>query len=255
MNKKVIIIEDEKPASDRLIKLIAEIDPGLQIVECLDSIEDSVSYLKANPSPDLLFMDIQLADGLSFKILEQVQIEAPVIFTTAFDQYALRAFQVNSIDYLLKPVNPEELKRAIEKFKKWGGKAYASLHDYKALADLIKGGEKKYKERFLIRKGSKLQHIPSSSIAYFFSDASTTFLVDENNERYLIDYNLESLEELLDPNQFFRVNRKLICGIKAVLFVEQYFNGRLLLGLNPGFDEEVFISRQRVKDFREWLDS
>lgn len=255
MNKNVLIIEDEKPAADRLIKMLQDIDPLLKVVGKCDSIEDAVNFLKNNPSPDLIFADIQLADGLSFRIFEQVQVDVPVIFTTAFDEYALRAFRLNSIDYLLKPINPQELESAIGKFRKWGRLPEEVQPDYKTLAELIKLGEKKYKQRFLIRKGSKLQHIPAESVAYFMSDASSTFLVDDNNEQYLVDYNLETLEDLLDPGTFFRINRKMICSIKAVAQIENYFNGRLQLILRPALNEEVFVSRQRVKDFREWLDS
>lgn len=248
----ILIVEDEKPAAHRLRRLLEEIAPDLSVIDRFDSIEDTVAYLKRFPAPDLIFLDIQLADGMSFEIFRQVEVSSPIIFTTAFDQYALQAFKVNSIDYLLKPIDPEELKGAIQKFR--------SLHvqgskvDYEALLAQIESTNRKLKKRFLLKSGSKLIYIETDQVAYFFSQDSSTFITDTQGKQFLHEMPLDELEQQLDPTQFFRISRSMIINLRSIEQIEPYMNGRLILELNPNFEEQVFVSRQRVREFKEWLD-
>jgi len=252
---KVLIVEDEKPAAVRLTRLLREENPDIIICSVLESIEETLEYFAKAERPGLIFMDIQLADGLSFSIFEAIDIREPVIFTTAFDQYALKAFEVNSIDYLLKPVEPERLHKALAKFRSFMSEGFVPPIDYATLISALKRGSVQHKERFLVRKGSKLAYLPTAEVAYFFSDSSLSFLVARNGDRHLIDFNLEKLEELLDPAKFFRINRKCILSLESIRNMEPHFNGRILVDIFPPFDEALYVSRQRAKEFRDWLDS
>ncbi len=247
----VLIIEDEIPASKRLTKLLTSCRPDIKVIEVLDSIESSILWLKSNAHPTLIFMDIQLADGLSFEIFNNVNIKTPVIFTTAFDQYTLNAFKVTGIDYLLKPIDVEELKTALDKFDHLFPKDYDIGVLKKALQEIQTPS---YKERFLVKNGQQLQYIPVESVRYFYSDDGLIFLKTEDKKRYAIDYTLEKLEELISPQKFLRINRKMIIGIEAIQKIHTYFNSRLKLELQPDIDFEVIVSRDRVADFKGWLD-
>lgn len=255
---KVLIIEDEPFAQKEIARLLALCDPGIQIIEYLDSIEDSVEWLKTNARPDLIFMDIQLADGLSFEIFNQVQVMAPVVFTTAYDEYAIRAFKVNSIDYLLKPVEEEALQAALLKFEKMK-QQYSEVPKPTYLStsqidQLLRLGKSDYKTRFVSVIGDKIKHVGVEQIAYFFADDNTVYLVTLDRKKLIINYTLDDLEPLLDPRQFFRVNRKYLAKISAIGDVNKYFNSRLKITLLPPVEDEVLVSRRRVQGFLEWMD-
>jgi DNA-binding LytR/AlgR family response regulator len=248
----VVIIEDEKLAAERLQTMLERLEPDLRVVQRIASVRKAVEYFTGNSQPDLIMMDVQLADGLSFEIFEQVEVSAPVIFTTAYDEYAIRAFKVNSIDYLLKPISEEELSRAFQKMKK---AAPASLSASPMLDQAIRQITQKFKSRFVVRIGDHLQFVPVEQIDCFFSHDKATFLQRNDKRRMAIDYPLDALENLLDPQLFFRVNRKFIVNIQAMRDVVYYSNSRLRLFLNSGEPEEIIVSRDKVPAFRDWLDS
>ncbi|MCA9606782.1 MAG: response regulator transcription factor [Phaeodactylibacter sp.] len=250
---KVLIVEDEKPAANRLQQLLQKQRPQADILGQIDSVESAARWLGENPGPDLLFLDIQLADGLSFDIFREVEVQAPVIFTTAYDQYTLRAFKLNSIDYLLKPIDPEELERALSKFDRFFGKA--PLLNARALESLIQSFQApEYKERFIVKIGQQLTYIQADDVHYFYSEDGLLFARMKDKKRHALDYTLDQLEGLLNPRMFFRLNRKAIAHIHAVHKVSPYFNSRLVVELKPRPDFEVIVSRDRVGDFKNWLD-
>ena len=251
----VLIIEDEKLAANRLIGLLKNIDNDAKIVGTIDSIKASVAWFSSNHQPDLAFMDIQLADGLSFEIFDQVVISCPVIFTTAFDEYALRAFKVNSIDYLLKPIDPDELSRAVDKFRHWhqdGSKSEALAQP--VMDRVLQMLTKTYKSRFLVRAGEHIKTIPVEQVTYFYSMEKATFLNTAENKEYDIDYTLEELDGLLNPELFFRINRKYIVSMGAIRDIINFTNSRLKLRLVNSSDNEIIVSREKVADFKNWLD-
>lgn len=249
---RILIIEDEKPAARRLTSLVKALDPSIEIVDILDSVSAAVAWFKTFSPPDLVFLDIQLADGLSFEIFSQVEVDAPIIFTTAYDQFALKAFKVNSVDYLIKPIDPEELKSAWEKFNRQSKASRIDAVQVRALLDEIHGPQ--FKERFWVKSGEQLNYLSVDEIAYFLSDSGVTQAVNYKKIPFALDKNLESLEEVVDPKRFFRVNRKLILIIESIEKIHTWFNGRLKLDLNPDPGLEVFVSRDRVNDFKSWLD-
>ncbi len=251
---RTLIIEDEQPAAKRLAKLLAEHCPSCEILAFLESVEAASEWLVSNPSPDLIFMDIQLADGLSFDIFSKTDVSAPVIFTTAFDQYTLRAFKVNSVDYLLKPIDPEELKKAIEK--------YYRLHkqhetfDRSGIEKMLKSvfKQQEYKERFLVKSGQHLNYVPVKEVAYFYSEDGIAFAQCANGKKHIIEYTLDQLEEVLNPVDFFRINRQVIIRPEAIQKISTWFNSRLKLSLLPLNELNFVVSRDRVSDFKKWLD-
>ncbi|KAB7728729.1 response regulator [Rudanella paleaurantiibacter] len=251
----VLLIEDEDLAAERLAKLIREHDDSLTILGPLDSVDDAVDWFATHPQPDLLLLDIHLSDGLSFGIFNRTSVHCPVIFTTAYDQYALRAFSVNSIDYLLKPVDPTQLGRALNK---WRSRlmpvpvlAPNLIHQLsRDIAQLSRA----YKTRFLVKFGDHLQFRNTDDVAYFYADGKIVYLVSTDNRRYVIDYTLEELEMQLDPRQFFRVNRKVVARINTIRDIRTNVGGRLRLHFQPAPDEEVFVSRERVPEFKAWLE-
>lgn len=250
---KTLIIEDERPAALRLTKLIQKTAPNAEIVEVIDSVEASVKWLKTFDQPDLIFMDIQLADGLSFDIFQKVKINAPVIFTTAYDQYTLQAFKVNSVDYLLKPIDPEELDKALKKYETVFQKPQS--YDQSAISQLLENlQQKNYKERFLVKTGQQFSYIPIEEIAYFYSEDKVVCAQNNNGKRHIIDYTLDQLEDCLSPDNFFRINRKFITKLSSIQKINTYFNSRLKLQLNPSPTSEVIVSRERVMNFKSWLD-
>ena len=249
---QVLIIEDEQPAAKRIKKLVADLDPKIEIIDVIDSVEDAVEWFKNNEMPDLAFFDIQLADGLSFSIFEQAEVTCPVIFTTAYDQYAIKAFKVNSIDYLLKPIEPEALQNAWNKFQSLSKESGPTLQEMMAAFQQM-NQKKNFKERFLIKKGDGFKYLTINEVAYFLSDNGLTFLIDKTGKRYVIDDKMDSLADSLDPHQFFRINRKFIIGENAVSKISNYFNSRLKLELLPVVKEEVIVARERVGEFKKWL--
>lgn len=251
---KVLIIEDEPPAVNRLSKLLKSVDANIEIVDVIDSVETAISYLKHKSGLDLIFMDIQLSDGLSFDIFNETEVKVPIIFTTAFDQYTLSAFKVHSIDYLLKPIEPEELSAAIDKFKEYfSNEASVDNNDlHKLVKDLM---PKKYKERFLVKTRKELKYVAIDQIAYFYSEDGYTHLVTHTGQKQIIDYKLDELEAMVDPDKYFRINRKMIVELHSILKIETYFNSRLKLKLNPPHPSDVIVSRERCTKFKFWLDN
>jgi two-component system, LytTR family, response regulator LytT len=247
---KVVIIEDEAIAARRLQKLIQELEPDTTILALLDSVEGAVKWCKENVFPDLFFMDIQLADGLSFEIFEKVEIKSPVIFTTAFDEYAIKAFEVNSIDYLLKPLEKEALARALKKFKQNEKKDSSNLKSI--LSELITG-RNNFKERFLVKKGDSFIPLAISDIAYFYAEEKVVFAKSKNAQRYLIEYTLDNLEASLNPDLFYRVNRQMLVSVDSVQLIKSSFNGKLKAIVDPAFEQEIIISREKAQDFKNWL--
>lgn len=251
---KVIIIEDEIPAANRLAKLLHNFSDEIEIVHKLDSVESSVKYLSAPQNIDLIFMDIQLADGLSFDIFQQTTVNTPVIFTTAFDQYTLKAFKVNSIDYLLKPIDEAELHKSIDKYLKLYPKKKVDFSD-KILKMMEEMNAVKYKERLLIKRGQQLSYIKTENVSYCFADGKLCYAVDNTGTKYLLESTLTQLEEQLQPTIFYRINRHLLVNIDAVKKVHTWLGGRLKLEIHPSTTAETVVSRERVNGFKEWLGS
>ena len=248
---RILIIEDEMPAANRMIRLLQQLFPAGEFLERLDTVSRAVRWFGENSPPDLIFCDIQLADGISFEIFEKVKVTAPVIFTTAFDQYAIKAFQVNAIDYLLKPIDPAELEKAVDKFK---SRQLKPALDIDVLRGLLQLEKKAFKSRFLVRFGEKIQSIAMEEVAFFFSEERVTFLQTKEGKKYVLDATLEQVESQIDPEVFFRINRKYLCRVDAVDEVLTYSNSRLKVKLKNCPDHDILISREKVGDFKDWLD-
>lgn len=250
----ILIIEDEKPAADRLVRLLKNYYPEAKYVQDIDSIKSAVNWFETHPKPDLFFLDIQLADGLSFEIFKQVEVNSPVIFCTAYDQYAMKAFELNSVDYLLKPIDPEDLEKAIEKFKTRFDKKPEASFDYSKLESLLNAKNQDFKERFVVKVGDKIKAIPTKEIAFFYSESKATFAQDFNGKSFLIDFSLDQLLDVLDPKKFYRLNRKYIASFESIEDMRSYSNSRLKLILKNCKDQDILMSREKVTDFKNWLD-
>lgn len=260
----VLLLEDEYPAAERLQRLLRQAAPDAQVLAVLDSVAGALQWLDANPAPDLILSDIQLADGLSLEVFEQTVVRSPVIFTTAYDAYAIRAFKANSVDYLLKPVKLTELQAALTKLREWRAPVSASpalqpapdaaAHRLERLLDALPRSEQHYKARFLVRSGEQLLPVPAAQVAWFQSRHETTTLTTTDGRRFVVDYTLEQLEALLDPRQFFRLNRQFIAQLPAVQRLHPHFNGKLLLELQPAPSEEVLVSREKAGAVKQWLE-
>ena len=248
---RVLIVEDEIAAARRLSKMLLEIELSAQILGITDSVSSTVEWLKSNPEPDLILLDIHLADGVSFKIFNQVKVKCPIIFTTAFDQYAIQAFKLNSVDYLLKPINPEDLRFSLNKFKE--KQSPSNNFDFEKILAEIRKPQQDYQQRFVVQFADKLKAIEIDSVAYFMAMEKSVFLVSTDNHRYAIDYTMEKLETVLNPKSFFRVNRKFIVSFKSIKNMYFYSKSRVKLELNPPVDSEVIVSTERSSDFKEWL--
>ena len=247
-----LIVEDEKVAAVRLSGLIKKYDPTIDILGIVQSVKNAVQWINTHQTPDLIFMDIQLADGLSFEIFEQTIVKTPVVFTTAYDEYALKAFKVNSIDYLLKPVDFNELKNAIEKFK--------ANHSPKEIPvpvfdNILQSLTKNYKNKFVIKVGEHIKVFSTEEIQCFFSMEKSTFLQNNSGRDYAISYSLDQLEDLLDPSRYFRINRKFIVSLTAITDIVSYSNSRLRVKLQSNESDELIVSREKVQDFKKWLES
>jgi DNA-binding LytR/AlgR family response regulator len=248
---KVLIIEDERLASQKLTRLLEEIDPGIEIVKILRSVEGTINWLLKNSYPDLIFMDIQLEDGICFEIFENCDIRTPVIFTTAYDAYTLKAFKVNSVDYLLKPVAKDDLKNAIEKFKE----VHINKPDQAIIESFLNLQQSRTKERFLVKIGEHYRSVQAGNINCFFIKERCNFINVDDGKNYAIDYSLDKIEKLVDSKMFFRINRNFIINYSAIQDVIAYSSNRLKIILNHWTEEDdILISRERVTEFKEWMD-
>lgn len=252
----LLFIEDEYPAAERLQKLVQRVEPGAHILAVIESVAQGVEWLTNHEAPDLILSDIQLADGLSFEIFERVVLRCPVIFTTSYDAYALRAFKVHSLDYLLKPIKEAELQAALRRFREVRASVGPETHFSKIeqLLDSLDRTPRAYKARFLVRHREQLIPVPTTDIAFLHSQHEQVCLVTADNKRYIVDYTLEQLEKLLDPARFFRVNRRVLATPDAIQRIDLHFNGKLKLTLRPELPDEVLVSREKAPAFRGWLE-
>ena len=253
---KVILIEDEKSAQDNMLAILKEIDPGIEVLACLDSIHHTVSYFSEHPPPDLAFFDIHLADGSAFKIFDQVDVQCPVVFTTAYSEYALKAFKVNSIDYLLKPIKRTELEFAINKFKNVQSKSSAKIGKeiLSAIKSIYPEGKKKYKKSLLVKKFDGFIPIRTDDIALFYIDAGIVYCQMQDGQTHAVHEKVDSIQKDLDPNYFFRINRRTLVSKETIKEVSNYLGGRLLIKNNVETKEKLLVSKGRVADFRMWLE-
>jgi DNA-binding LytR/AlgR family response regulator len=247
---KIIILEDETRAANHLERLLAKVAPGLVVLAKIESVRDGVKYLQTNPEPELIFSDIQLADGLSFEVYKQVSVKCPIIFTTAYDHYAIEAFQTNGIDYLLKPIEEERLLKAIEKARHFS----PGLVLEKLLSMNKHAGEKAYKSRFIVKVGDKIKSVPVEEILVFYSQEKASFIRTSDAHTYCIDYALDQMEPMLNPEKYFRINRKYIVAIGACTNILAWTNSRLRLKIDGIDDPDIIVARERVQEFKMWLD-
>ncbi|WP_338867943.1 LytTR family DNA-binding domain-containing protein [Spirosoma sp. SC4-14] len=275
----ILIIEDEELTARKLQRLLLDVEPAATIVGTTVSVDESVDWLRTNPQPDLIFMDIELADGQSFDIFGRVSVKSPVIFTTAYDEYAIKAFRVNSIDYLLKPIKEEDLRQALAKLQAMRqtlagpGQKERVLPDtlQQSLLSLLQQWREVspvdlpapvatmqspspfYRDRFMIKQGQRLFSVGIDEVAYFVTRNKMSFLKTRDSSEWLLDYTLDELAQMLDPRRFFRLNRQIIAELGAVDKVHLYFNGKLKVNLRPAFEEEVIVSREKAGEFKQWL--
>ncbi|QKG56819.1 response regulator transcription factor [Hymenobacter sp. BRD128] len=270
---RILILEDEYPAAERLRRLLTQAAPEAEVLAVLDTVAGAVAWLATQPAPDLILSDIQLADGLSLDVFAQTVVRSPVIFTTAYDQYALQAFRANGIDYLLKPLKLQELQAALAKF--FGLKATSSEVETKPpaalasvfdsqlsavnfplerLLDALPQPRRPYKTRFLVRQGESLLPLPTTEVAWCWSRHETVTLATHDGRRFVVDYTLEQLEGLLDPSQFFRLNRQLIAQLPAVRRLVPHFGGKLLVELAPAPSDEIVVSKEKASAVKSWLE-
>lgn len=255
---KVLIIEDEELAAKKLRKTLESIEPSAEIVGVTDSIRSSVNWLEKNNAPDVILMDIELADGQSFEIFDQTDVKSTVIFTTSYDEFALKAFKVSSIDYLLKPIQKEDLRNALEKYRDmkslYGNNEPPALDVDGLVKELQeKLQPKEYRKRFLVKHAQKLVSVEVSDIAYFYSDGRLNFFKTTDNKKYVVDYIMDELEDMLDPERYFRISRSFYVSVNAIDQIHDYFGNRLILQLHPPVDKEAIVSREKVTDFKKWM--
>lgn len=265
---KILIVEDEELAAKKLAKAVAALEEDAEIMAVTDSIQATVDWLEGNPRPDLILMDIELTDGQSFEIFNLTEVKSPVIFTTSYDEFALKAFKVNSVDYLLKPIQKEDLQAALDKYRRLK-QAFAqpvaasaapaeSATGMGPLEQIIRELQhklqpKEYRKRFLVKQGQKLISIETEDIAYFYSDGRVNFFKTADNRKYITDYTMEELEDMLDPVQFHRISRSFYVSIKSVAQIHDYFGNRLILELKPALEKDAIVSREKVADFKKWM--
>jgi two-component system, LytTR family, response regulator LytT len=251
---KILIVEDEELTVKKLQKTLAAIDASVEITGTTDSIKSTVEWLQDNPVPDLALMDIELADGQSFEIFNLTEVKCPVIFTTSYDEYALKAFKVNSVDYLLKPIQKEELEAALDKYKKLKQERKSDMN----LDVLVKQLQQKlqpkeYRKRFLVKHAQKLVSIEVEEIGYFYSDGRLNFFKTADNKKFVVDYTMDELEDMLDPEKYFRISRSFYVSIASISKIDDYFGNRLILSLKPDVEKEALVSREKVTDFKKWM--
>jgi DNA-binding LytR/AlgR family response regulator len=247
----VLIIEDEKPAAEKLQKALLACEPSIQVLMVLGNIQDTISWLEAHPAPEVIFMDIELSDGLSFKIFERTAINCPVIFTTAYDDYWQEAFEHNSIDYLLKPIKQQQLEAALKKYEKL--KQHFSANYQKLLNWQTKPAESGYKKRFLVKRGADYVSIKTEDIAYFYAAHKLVCMVDNKGQKFILDQSLSDIETQLDAMIFYRVNRKYLINMSAIKRIKTYPKSKLLLEVEPPLHEEIVISQENVTAFKQWM--
>jgi DNA-binding LytR/AlgR family response regulator len=250
----ILIVEDEELAVKKLQKTLAAVDDTAVVLASTDSIKSTVEWLQQNPQPDLILMDIELADGQSFEIFNLVDVKSPVIFTTSYDEYALKAFKVNSVDYLLKPIQKDELQAALTKYKKLQSNARPDI----SLDSLVKELQQKlqpkeYRKRFLVKHGQKLVSVEVEDIAYFYSDGRLNFFKTKDNKKFVVDYTMDELEDMLDPERYFRISRSFYVSVTSIDKIDDYFGNRLILSLLPEVDKEALVSREKVTEFKKWM--
>ena len=251
----VVIVEDEIAASENLTFLLNNIDQSIEILQVIDSVQASVTYFSTHQDADLIFMDIHLADGISFEIFEQVQINCPIIFTTAYDQYAIQAFKVNSVDYLLKPLNKEELSDAISKFKSTSNNTEPISNQIQGMLNLLQTKSKAYKSTYLVQKRDELIPVKTDDIAYFYIETGIVKGKSFDNQMFIIDKKLEDIEEEIDPLKFYRVNRQFVMNRDAIINIKFFFNGKLIINTNPKFSDRIVVSKAKATEFKKWLNT
>lgn len=248
---RALIIEDEDIASRRLQNLIEELAPNCEILAHISSVESGHKWFSENALPDLIFLDIQLNDGYGFDIIDKLTKHPPIIFTTAYNEYAIRGFKYNGLDYLLKPIDKNELRKALEKYTETIESRKNNMTDVEAIRHLF---NKEYKRRFMVKVGNQFHSFNVEDIAYFMADEGVIFLVTSKGQKSPVEYTIDQLEEILDPIHFFRINRKFMVSVNAVKEIHSYFNSRLLLKLSPQQNEQIIVSRERTTNFKRWLD-
>lgn len=249
---RYLIIEDEPLAQEELVRMLKALDPNFILLASIDSVKQSIEWFNTNEQPDIVFMDIHLSDNICFEIFNKVEITAPVIFTTAYDQYAIEAFKTNGIAYLLKPIEEDELIAALKKFRTLTNTniELSSIHSHIQQLSTLNS----YKERVLAKVGDNYQHVAMQDVAYFYSEDHYTFVATKDKQRYIINYTLDTLVEQINPQQFFRISRQFIVNINAINNISKHFNGRLKITVTPSFSEDIYVSRNRVQTFLAWLD-
>jgi len=252
---RILIVEDEHYAAKRLENLILSEVPDAKILAVIDTVEDATEWLSSHVEPNLIFMDIQLADGLSFKIFDKVQVNCPIIFTTAYDEYALNAFKVNSIDYLLKPIETAVLRQAINKYQKFFPASSSNEVNWGDITKDIFQPKDHYKQRFLVKNGNSYAYLNTTDIAFIYSEDGLSFALNKSGKRILLDHSLDKIESTLDPNFFFRISRKHIVALSNIEQIHPYLNNRLKVALKVNNENNLIVSREKVKDFKGWLDS
>lgn len=252
---KILIVEDEQVAARALQNLLHQFEPGAEITSVIPTVKKTVEYLQTNPQLDLIFLDIHLADGSVFKVFEQEVPQAPVVFTTAYDAYAVKAFELNSLDYLLKPIRAERLQHTLARLKQQRGNLSAPMmYKIESVLRSLQQPEVKYKERFLVKAGSKLMPIEIVQVAYFYRDEEVVHLVTCKGKRYSVNYSLEELENMLDPGLFFRLNRQIITSFSALDEIHNYYKGKLKIDLKPAASHDIIVSQERATQFKHWLE-
>lgn len=252
---KVVIVEDEHLTAERIRTLLNKIDPEISVLSVIDSVSKAVAWFGKHERPDLVFMDIQLADGISFDIFDRIAIDAPVIFITAYQEYAIRAFKVNSVDYLLKPITEHDLKAALDKYKSLFQKEMSlPAIGSDLLASIRQMISKPYKNRFMVKVGDRIKSVDVEHILFFFSQQKGSFMHTDENRNYAVDYTLDKLAEVLDPALFHRINRKYLCSHRAIVELIALSGSKLKVRLQNSEDDQIYISRERLASFKEWLD-
>ncbi|WP_298900245.1 LytTR family DNA-binding domain-containing protein [uncultured Psychroserpens sp.] len=252
---KVVIVEDEIAASENLVYLLGKIDSEIDVLKTLDSVKSSVAYFSKHTEADLIFMDIHLADGISFEIFNQVELKTPIIFTTAYDQYAIQAFKVNSVDYILKPINEEELLEALEKFNATFKSTKPASNDIDGLLQMLQTKTAQFKSTYLVQKRDELVPIKTTDIAYFYIETGIVKATTFSNQSYIINKKLEDIETELNPDNFHRINRQFIVNRASIVNIKFYFNGKLIVNVNPNFNERIVVSKAKSSEVKNWINS